>query len=126
MRKPLLSIVPQFFLLSNCSFSKEVATLCRSSLMHSVESFELDDNCILSEIVGDDKLHFHQVTRLTYIRISFWNFHQCIHLLNQLGSQLHSFIVTIGDICDYNPYVPSKIGSVSKIFRFNILMNSLL
>ncbi|CAF1300919.1 unnamed protein product [Adineta steineri] len=111
--KPLISFVPQYFVLPDYNYGKEVATLCRSSLLRSVQSFELDDNCVLVKTLADDELRFHQLTRLTHIRISFWNFDACIHLLNQLGSQLHSFIVTIGQVSDYNPYVPTKILSIS-------------
>jgi hypothetical protein len=44
--------------------------------MRSVQSFELDDNCILAESPADDRLRLGQVTRLTHIRISLW------HLIN--------------------------------------------
>ncbi len=125
VRKPLFSIVPQFFLLPNYSFGEKLSTLCHSSLMYSVESFELDDNCILSERLHDDQLRFDKVIRLTHLRISLWNFDQCVHLLNQLGSQLHSFTVTIGYVCAGELNLISKIRSVSKINRIDISMNML-
>jgi hypothetical protein len=123
MRKPLFSCVPQFFLLPNYSLGARLSTLCRSSLMRSVESFELDDNCILTESFEDNQLRFDQVIRLTHIRISFLNFDQCVYLLKQMGSQLHSFTVTIGYVFEQEPDLITKIRSVSKIYRFNISMN---
>ena len=125
-RKPLFTIVPQYFLLPNFSIGKEIATFCRSSLMRSVQSFELDDNCSLVECLADRELRFDQVPRLTHIRISLWHFHQCIHLLKQLGSQLHSFTVTIGDVPEYDPTSSSQMRSVSKISRFDILIYLLI
>jgi hypothetical protein len=125
-RIPFFSIVPQFFPLLNYGIGKKLSALCHSSLMHSVESFELDDNCILTEGLDNDRLRFDQVTRLTHIRISLWNFDQCVHLLNQMGSQIHSFTVTIVHISEHQPDLISNIRSVSKISRFNISMNVLI
>jgi hypothetical protein len=123
---PLFSFIPQYFVLPKFSYGEKVRTLCCSSIMRSVQSFELDDNCMVYEMLSDNELRFHQVTQLTHIRISFGSFYQCIHLLNQLGSQLHSFIVTIATISDDNPYIDWKIESVSKTSQFNILMNLLI
>ncbi|CAF1502011.1 unnamed protein product, partial [Rotaria sordida] len=60
--------------------------------MHSVQSLKLDDNCMLLVTVYNGQSHFDQLSRLTHLRISLWNFYQCIDLLSQLGSQLHSLI----------------------------------
>jgi hypothetical protein len=98
MLKPLFSIAPQFFPLPNYSLGAKLSVLRRSSLMRSVQSFEQDDNCILTERCDDYKLRSDEVIRLTHLRISFWNFDQCVHLLNQIGSQLHSFTATIAYI----------------------------
>ena len=121
MRQPLSFIIPQYFILKGSDCSKYVVALCRSSLMSSIRSFELDDNCIMSEIFANDEWRFHQGTQLTHIRISFLNFEQCIHLLNQLGFQLHSFIVTIVFVAGDPSSALSKIQSVSGISSFNIL-----
>jgi hypothetical protein len=122
-RKPLFTIVPQFFILPNCSLGEKVATLCHSSLMRSVQSFEVDDNFILAQTLRDNQLRFDQVIRLTHLRISLWNFDQCVHLLNQLGSQLHSFTVTLGDVFENEPNISPEIISVNEIFRFDISIN---
>ncbi len=121
MRQPLSFLIPQYFIVQHHKYSQNVVNLCRSSLMSSIQSFELDDNCIVSEIFPNDEWRFHQATRLTHIRISFLNFEQCIYLLNQLGSQLHSFIVTVFIVCNYQSPELSKIRSVSGVSGFNIL-----
>jgi hypothetical protein len=126
MRKPLFSIVPQFFRLPSHDLGEELATLFRSSLMRFVQSFELDDNCMLNGTFNDDQLCLPQANRLTHIRISFWNFDQCVHLLIQLGSQLHSFTVTIATLTEHQHRLNSEIRSVSNISRFDISMNLLI
>jgi hypothetical protein len=83
--------------------------------MRSVQSFELDENCMLTTALGDDILRSDQVTRLTHIRISFSDFDQCVDLLNELGSQLQSFTVNIGYVSDYAPSSSSNIRSVNNI-----------
>ncbi|CAF2825535.1 unnamed protein product [Rotaria sp. Silwood2] len=113
MCKPLFSIVPQYFLLPKYIIGEKLSALWRSSFMRSIESFELDDNGILVERLGDDELRFDQVIRLTHLRISLWHFDQCVHLLNQLGSQLYSFTVTIGDIFEEEPNLIPKIRLIS-------------
>jgi hypothetical protein len=126
LRKPLFTIVPQFFLLPNYGLGKNLSSLCHSSLMRSVQSFELDDNYILAETLHDNELRFDQAIRLTHLRISLWRFDQCVHLLNQLCSQLHSFTVTIGSVFDNEPHITPEILSVSEIFRFDISINFLI
>ena len=69
-RKPLCTIVPKYFLLPRYNIGEVVETFCRSSLMTSVQSFELDDNCHLAEILTQDKWRFGLATRLTHVRIS--------------------------------------------------------
>jgi len=123
LRKPLHAIVPQQFLVTNCSWGANVATLCRSSFMCSVQSLEFDDHCVLAPNIVDNQLSSDQVTKLTHIRINLYGFYQCINLLNQLGAQLHSFTVAIECISGHEPTLISKIRSVSKICRFDISIN---
>jgi hypothetical protein len=108
------------------SLGEEVATLCRSSLMHSVQSFELDDNCLLAGMLDENELHFGLATRLTHVRISLWDFSECVRLLNEIGPQLHSLTVTIASVFDYIPNVTREMRSVSKISRFDISIHSLI
>lgn len=91
--------------------------------MRSVQSFEIDDNCIVNERLDANQLRFDQVIQLTHLRISFWNFNQCVHLLNQLGCQLHSLTMTLACIYDNEPCRTPKITSVSDRFSFSIPIN---
>ncbi|CAF1467634.1 unnamed protein product [Rotaria sordida] len=63
--------------------------------MRSIISFELDEDCVLPRLVSDDDLFFPQSPHLTHIRVTLRYFDDCIHLLNQLGSQLYSFTVSL-------------------------------
>lgn len=123
MRKPLFSIVPQFFRLPGHRFGEQVQKLFRSSLMSSVESLQIDDNCVLNGTFTDNQISFPQAYRLTNISISFWTFDQCIHLLIQLPSQLHSLTVTIATLTEYQERFNSKIRSVGGISPLNISIN---
>lgn len=123
MRKPLLSIVPQFFLLPNESIGADLVTLLHSSLMRQVQSFELDDNCLLSSSITGDQLRIPEAVQLTHIRISFWDFEQCVGLLIQFGSQLHSLTVTIAMHYENQQTLNTVIQSVGNISRFDMSMN---
>lgn len=114
-RQPLYTTVPEDLAMCRCSFIDKLTKLCHSSFMRSIQSFELDDRCMLARALFDDELRFDQVIRLTHIRISFFTFNQCIHLLKQLGSQLHSFTVNIRYISQYETDLISKIRLVSKV-----------
>lgn len=83
--------------------------------MSSIEAFELDDNCIVTERFNDNELGFGKANRLTHLRLSFWSFDECVYLLTKLDIQLHSFTVTIGHIFQHDTNIFSKIMSVSKI-----------
>ncbi|CAF1491474.1 unnamed protein product [Adineta ricciae] len=96
MRKPLLSIVPQYFLLRN-----------------DIQSFELDDNCLLSNSITGKQLRIPEAVQLTHIRISFWNFAQCVGLLIQLGCQLQSLTVTIAMSDENRETLNNVIQSIS-------------
>ncbi|CAF4561599.1 unnamed protein product [Rotaria sp. Silwood2] len=113
MRKPLFAIIPQFVVLPNCTFEENVATLCRSSLMRSIQSFEFDENLMLTIRFTNRQLYFDQLSRVTHLRISLWSFNQCIHLLNQLDSQLHSFTVTVAKVFGNQFYLISEMKSIS-------------
>jgi len=91
--------------------------------MRSVQSFELDENCMLIGTLGDDILRSDQETRLTHICISFSDFDQCVDLLNQLSSQFQSFTVNIGYVSDYTSSSSSNIRSVNNISSFNVSLN---
>lgn len=113
--KPLFTVVPEYFPLPACSFGQDLGNLCHSSLMRFVQSFELDSNCFVVKTLRHDELRFGQVIHLTHLQMSFWDFDQCVHLLNQLGLQLHSFEVTIRSVRDNEPRISPEIVSVGEI-----------
>jgi len=91
--------------------------------MHSIVSFELDDACILPSIFDDRGLYFPQSNQLTHIRITLYYFGQCIILLIQIGSQLHSFAVNIVYADNTRFLRIYHIPTVSNISFFEISLN---
>ncbi len=63
--------------------------------MSTIISFEFDPDLIVTIPTSDKKLFFPQSHNLTHISITFHQFHHCIRLLNQIGAQLQSFVVSI-------------------------------
>ncbi|CAF3562076.1 unnamed protein product [Rotaria socialis] len=86
--------------------------LCSLSVP-SIVSFELEDDCILTNIFNDDDLFFPESIHLTHIRITLFKFEHCICLLNQLGSQLCSFVVNVMFVSASDAGIFSKIKSIS-------------
>ncbi|CAF1428942.1 unnamed protein product, partial [Adineta ricciae] len=78
-----------------------------------VQSFELDDNCLLSNSITGKQLRIPEAVQLTHIRISFWNFAQCVGLLIQLGCQLQSLTVTIAMSDENRETLNNVIQSIS-------------
>ena len=58
IRKTPITFILQSVILLNCNLGENVATLCRSSLMHSIQSFEFDENLILAIRFTNGQLHF--------------------------------------------------------------------
>jgi hypothetical protein len=106
--------VPEMIGLNKTICQQILSTLRCSSLMRSVVSFELEDKCVLSSKPNDDKLSFSQSIQLTHIQITLSQFDQCIRLLNQFGSQLQSFSVTLAHLGLFN-WSMFEITSVSNI-----------
>ncbi|CAF1352910.1 unnamed protein product [Rotaria sordida] len=92
---PLLSIVPQFFQLSETISNQILSSFDSSSFMRSIVSIEVDDGYMLSNIFNDHKVFFPQSNQLTHIRITLCYFEDCVGLLEQLGTQLYLFNVSI-------------------------------
>jgi hypothetical protein len=90
--------------------------------MHSVVSFELDDDCVLQNIFTDE-LFFHQSIHLTDIRITLFEFEQCICLLNQLSSQLSSLTVSVMSVRLRDVRFLSEMKSVSNVHLFEFSLN---
>ncbi|CAF1469192.1 unnamed protein product [Adineta ricciae] len=95
MRKPLLSIVPQFFLLRNDSIGAHLATLLQSSLMRQVQSFELDDNCLLSGPITGEQLRIPEAVQLTHIRCQLQSLTVTIAMSNENRETLNNVIQSI-------------------------------
>ncbi|CAF0789076.1 unnamed protein product [Rotaria sordida] len=68
---------------------------CHSPIMSLITSFEFDPDCVISIPSSDEKLFFPQTSHLTHISITFHQFGDCVRLLNQIGTQLHSFVVSM-------------------------------
>ncbi|UJR11549.1 hypothetical protein I4U23_015729 [Adineta vaga] len=113
MRKPLLPIVPQYLLLLKETFDGDLFTLLHSPLMRQIQSFELDENCLLSRSITGDQFRIPEAIQLTHISISFWNFEQCFGLLVQLGSQLRSLTVTAAMVYENAGTFSTEIQSIS-------------
>jgi hypothetical protein len=114
-REPLSCIIPQFVRLEGTVGGRILSAVRCSSLMRSIVSFELDDDCILPSIINADGLFFPQSIQLTHIRITLNEFDDCVYLLNQLGSQLCSFTISIVHV-HLHKVDMSQIISVSNIF----------
>jgi len=120
----LFSVLPQLSSIDMMDSSLTISDFRCSRFMHSIISFELDEYCILPELVNDDDLFFPQSSRLTHIRITLFYLDDCIHLLNQLGSQLHSFAVSlVYPALRRNSNPISRIASVNICFLFDISIN---
>ncbi|CAF2390737.1 unnamed protein product [Rotaria sp. Silwood2] len=92
---PLFSILPQFYQLNRTISSQILSSFDSSPLMRSIVSIEVDDGCILTNLFNDHELFFPEAHQLSHIRITLCYFNDCICLLNQLGTQLNSFSVSI-------------------------------
>jgi hypothetical protein len=68
---------------------------------------------VLPDTSNNDGLFFAESSKLTHIRITLCHFEHCVHLLNQLGPQLHSFYVWIANVCPRDVGILSEIISVS-------------
>ncbi|CAF1309438.1 unnamed protein product [Adineta ricciae] len=112
-KRPLYTIVLQWFLFPSSLVSEQINELCYSTMMRSIQSFQLDDNCCLSMCFRKGERRFREVPRLTDIRMSLLDLEQCIHLLLELGSQLRSFTVTIGSCFSYEPILTSDLQLIS-------------
>ncbi|CAF4263237.1 unnamed protein product [Adineta steineri] len=112
-RQPLFSILPQLFDYEDIDMGRKISAFRCSSLMRSVISFELDDDCILPKLLTSDELFFPQSPHLSHLRITLWSFAECIRLLRQLGSQLHSFVVHMSFICIREPDTISQMALIS-------------
>jgi len=120
----LFSVLPQLSSIDMMDSSLTISAFRCSRFMRSIISFELDEDCILPRLVNDDDLFFPQSSCLTHIRVTLFYLDDCIYLLNQLGSQLHSFAVSLAyPALRRNNNAISRIASVNICFLFDISIN---
>ncbi len=113
--EPLSCIIPQFVRLEGTVSDRILSSVRCSLLMRSIVSFELDDDCIFPTIIDANGLFFPQSIQLTHIRITLNEFDDCVYLLNQLGSQLCSFTISLVHVYLHKVNM-SQIISVNNIF----------
>ncbi|CAF4137121.1 unnamed protein product [Rotaria sordida] len=110
---PLFSIVPQFFYPSDSITNVLLSFFHNSLIMHSIVNFEYDDDCALLVPSIDKGSLFPRSPHLTHVRVTLRKFDDCLRLLNQLGSQLCSFAVSIIHVIKKDEDILSQIKSIS-------------
>ncbi len=121
--RPLFSILPQLYFFENTALEQTISTFWHSRFMDSIISFELDEDYVLPKLKADDELFFSQSPHLTHIRVTLHCFDDCIRLLNRLGSQLHSFAVSLVHTSILESNTVSQMTSVNICFPFDISIN---
>ncbi|CAF1415693.1 unnamed protein product [Rotaria sp. Silwood1] len=109
---PLVSTVPNLIRLTGSSNGKILSSFCSSTLIPSIISFELDDDCVLPHVSNDYYLFFPQSIQLSHIQITLCYVDDCICLLKQLGPQLYSLIVSIVYVDSTTTCIISKISLI--------------
>jgi hypothetical protein len=117
-QSPLFSIVPQLFYFDDLITDQLVSFFRYSPVARSINSFEFDPDCGIPILYGDEGLRFSQSPNLTHISITLRQFYHCVNLLNQLGSQLHSFAVSIVHIRLCENLDVSQLISVNNFLHF--------
>ncbi|CAF1456976.1 unnamed protein product, partial [Rotaria sordida] len=108
-RYPLFSDIPQPFYISG-GLIEPLLSFYHSPTMSSIISFEFDPVFLFNP--PTDKQYFPQSHNLTHISITLRLFDDCVHLLNQIGAQLHSFDVSIMCVRLYQRSDLSKISLI--------------
>lgn len=126
IRHPLCAVVHEIFTIPTDGVGKKIVTFLCSSLIQSVQSLEIDDNCAFVAIITKGTAGFSLATRLTHIRIALLDFPECVRLLNHIGSQLQSFIVTIASVNTYEPHSSDELKQVGPIFWSDISIDWLI
>ena len=122
-RKPLVSIIPQLCLFHYSVAAQALSALLCSSYVHSIASFELDDKYILHTAFNGETVLLPESINLTHLRITLFHFEHCVHLLNQLGSQLVSFEVNIVYVFVRDQNVATKMRTVNNVSYLKTLFN---
>ncbi len=91
---PIFLTVPQSVYIEGKLIHPVLWVICCSSLICSINSFEFDHNAALLVPVNNEKF-LVQSSYLTNVSVTLRILPDCVRWLNQLGSQIHSFIVRI-------------------------------
>lgn len=102
---PLFSIVPEFVDIGDECFNRVVIILNCSPIMRTIVSLDLDENCVFRTFPMEDGLDFSPYVHLTELRIGLHRFEDFLRLLSQIGKQLQSLSVTLGNVSrtEYSP-----------------------
>jgi len=91
--------------------------------MRYINSFEFDHDSPLLVPANNEKLFFTQSSYLTHVSVTLRGLPDCVCLLNQLGSQLQSFTVSIEHVYQDDEDIISQIESVGYMVQFDISFN---
>jgi hypothetical protein len=111
----LFSTVPQLYYLNDTIFDQLASFIHELPIINSIISLEFDENCGISIVSDESRLCFCHLRNLTHISITLMRFHYFIDLLNQLGSQLHSFTVGFINVFRREEQDVLQIASVGKL-----------
>ncbi|CAF4264743.1 unnamed protein product, partial [Adineta steineri] len=109
---PLFSIVPQFVFIEDKLINPVFSVIRCSPIMRPIHSFAFDNDAALGIPVNHDKLFFAQSSYLTHISITLCKLSDCVRLLNQLGSAVHSFTVSMRTVYLGDEINMSQIESI--------------
>ncbi|CAF1230576.1 unnamed protein product [Rotaria magnacalcarata] len=109
----LSCFIPQFVRIEGSGGNRIISTVRCSTFMRSIVSLELENDCILPNIINPDGLFFPQSIRLSRIQITLNRFGDCVRLLTELGTQLCSFAVSIVHVYLQKADIISQISSIS-------------
>ncbi|CAF1044018.1 unnamed protein product [Rotaria sordida] len=110
-RSPLFSTIPQSVYIEDKLIDPVLSIIRYSPLMRSINSFEFDHDAALLVPVNNEKLFFAQ-SYLTHVSVTLRELSDCVSLLNQLGSQIYSFTVSIVHVYRGNEDIISQLDSI--------------
>ncbi|CAF1165656.1 unnamed protein product [Adineta steineri] len=109
---PLFSIVPQFVFIEDRFVNPILSVIRCSPIMRPIHSFAFDNDAALGVPINHDKLFFAQSSYLTHISITLRELSDCVRLLNQLDSAVHSFTVSVRTVYLGDEISMSQIESI--------------
>jgi hypothetical protein len=113
-------MVPQSVYIEGKLIDPVLLFIRSSPVMRSINSFEFEHNVALFVPINNEQFFFAQSTYLTHVSVTLRQLPDCVRLLNQLGSQIHSFTVSIIHAYRGDENIISQIESVSCMSQFDI------